>query len=443
MSNNKIIWSEGMFLQPHHFQQQDRHVKHVINNKIQSIASSPWGLTTFQLDQELLKQGKIAILSAAGSLPDGTWFNIPNDTAPPKPLEITAKHKGQMVYLALPLHQPGVPDIGNDDSNERWRYITKTYEAIDQVLGTSNSTSVVVGDLALRLLTEDKDLNGYTYLPIARIESITNNQITLDSAHIPTCLDVHASPVLINFIVELNGLLSQRGEALAKRTGDLKRGATGAISEFLQLQLINRYQPVIEQVASGSPMHPQHMYYYLIQLMGELATFRYDKKRPRKLDTYNHNNLEVTYKPLIAEIRQALSSVSEQAAKLLELEKRPYGIWVSPITNRDLLKKAQYILVVRADLTEDIIRNRFPAKVKVGPVEHINSLVSRSLPGIELTPLQVVPPQIPFSSGSVYFSLNKDHDYWSTLDKAAGIALHVSGDFPGINIEFWAVNLDS
>jgi type VI secretion system protein ImpJ len=28
--DNKIIWSEGLFLQPHHFQQHDRYLEHLI-----------------------------------------------------------------------------------------------------------------------------------------------------------------------------------------------------------------------------------------------------------------------------------------------------------------------------------------------------------------------------------------------------------------------------
>ncbi len=40
---SKVVWSQGMFLQPHHFQQEARHVEHVIDLRVRAAAPHAWG----------------------------------------------------------------------------------------------------------------------------------------------------------------------------------------------------------------------------------------------------------------------------------------------------------------------------------------------------------------------------------------------------------------
>ncbi len=34
MSKNSVIWKEGLFVQPQHFQQQQRHIDYLIQNQL-------------------------------------------------------------------------------------------------------------------------------------------------------------------------------------------------------------------------------------------------------------------------------------------------------------------------------------------------------------------------------------------------------------------------
>jgi type VI secretion system protein ImpJ len=53
--------------------------------------------------------------------------------------------------------------------------------------------------------------------------------------------------------------------------------------------------------------------------------------------------------------------------------------------------------------------------------------------------LPVAPRQIPYHSGFAYFQLNRNHELWTQLSQSGGIALHVAGEFPGLQMEFWAI----
>ena len=98
-----------------------------------------------------------------------------------------------------------------------------------------------------------------------------------------------------------------------------------------------------------------------------------------------------------------------------------------------------FVLAVRADVKDDVIRSRLPAQIKIGPVERIRQLVNAAMPGIVIKPLPVAPRQIPFRSGYTYFELDRHSEFWKELQQSGGFALHLGGDFPGIEMEFWAI----
>ena len=66
-------------------------------------------------------------------------------------------------------------------------------------------------------------------------------------------------------------------------------------------------------------------------------------------------------------------------------------------------------------------------------------MVNSALPGIVIKPLPVAPRQIPYSAGVSYFELDNGNKYWEKLKTSGGIAVHISGEFPGLKLELWAV----
>jgi type VI secretion system protein ImpJ len=143
---------------------------------------------------------------------------------------------------------------------------------------------------------------------------------------------------------------------------------------------------------------------------------------------------------MMEEVRRALSTVMEQTAISIELQDRKYGVRVAMIPDVELQRTAQFVLAVASQLPGDALRARFPTQVKIGTVERIRDLVNLQLPGVTMRPLAVAPRQIPFHAGFNYFELEtRGNDMWKQLENSGGMAMHVAGDFPGLEIEFWAV----
>ncbi|CAG8865814.1 hypothetical protein PS627_01733 [Pseudomonas fluorescens] len=439
--NNRVVWSEGMFITTQHFQQHDRYLENFVDARSRPLSAAAWGFSELQIDQGQLAQGKVAILSARGLLPDGTPFDIPRDDLPPALLEIPDDLRDGVIHLGLPLKRAGARDtVDRSEAAEGIRYISHISEVRDDNAPFENRASLALGSRALRLLRSEDGLSDYAAVGVLSIrEKRADRALVLDDSYIAPVLDVAASPRLSSFCGELLGLLHQRGEALAGRVVASANGGASEISDFMLLQLVNRAQPLVEHFNQVSPLHPERFYTELVALAGEFATFTRDDRRPQSFPVYQHDDLAATFAPVMAALRDALSTLIDSKAVAIPLAEKAYGIHVGMLADRSLLDSASFVLVVRADVPGETLRSRFGQQSKIGSVEHIRDLVNLQLPGIGLLPLPVAPRQIPFHAGSTYFELDRGSEHWKQLQHSGGFAFYVAGEFPGLSLAFWAI----
>lgn len=446
--DSKVIWSEGMFLRTQHFQQFDRYVEHLVRGRVADITPHSWGVSELKLNRELLVVGKFAVTSCRGVLEDGTPFSIPEDADQPPPLDVPENTRNCIVYLALPVRQPGSVEVAADGAETgpaaAARYVSSEAQVVDSVAGFDTEAPLQIGKLRLRYLLETSERAGYVCLGLARIVEIrADKTIIIDDRYIAPALTCAAQPPLLGFLAELQGLLHHRGEEMGGRMGT--PGARGAaeIQDFLLLQLINRYEPVFSHFhEAAASLHPERFFAKAIEVAGELATFTKQRKRTESFRAYRHVDLQATFAPVIADLRQSLSAVLDPNAIPIPLQERSYGIRVAIVQDRNLFTAATFVLTVRANVQPDMIRRTFPTQVKVGPVEMIRELVMSALPGIALAPLPVAPRQLPYYGSASYFELNRANAYWKQMQQPGGsgaLAIHIPDNYPGLELELWAI----
>lgn len=439
--DSKVVWSEGMFLNPQHFQQQERYFERLVEGKCSAYGAYGWGIHEFEIDQQLLTLGKVSVIKGKGVFPDGTPFSFPDVDEPPPVFEIPENTHNSVLYVCVPVKRPGAVDvIAEENTQGLARYFSFEQETRDVSNESGDNISMHVGKLRFRLMLETDDLSGYACIGLIRIaESREDKNILLDDSYIATCLDCKKSPKLAGFLTELIGLLHHRGEAIAGRLADANRGGTAEIADYMMLQLINRLEPMSNHLSKMNGLHPVNLFAESVQMVGELSTFVSKNKRTPTFPMYLHDDLQTTFTPVINELRNCLSMVYEQTAVSLNLVEKKYGIRVAEIADRSLIGSAMFIISARADVPEDALRAHLPAQIKIGPVERIRQLVNAAMPGIAIKPLPVAPRQIPFHAGYTYFQLDQQSDFWNELKHSGGFALHIGGDFPGLELEFWAV----
>jgi type VI secretion system protein ImpJ len=440
---NRVAWSEGMFLRVQHFQQSDRWTERLVRTATRHLSPYPWGIAEIGIDRSALAIGQFALSNLRGIMPDGTPFEAPVDADLPPPLVLDEATKNAIVYLALPTRQPGKADIALNGGGKlnQVRVVASPYEAPDANVDTDFMAPIDVGRLSLRYLKTGDELSGYDLIGLARVIEVRSDRaVVLDPDYIAPSLTCAAEPRLNELITELLGIVRHRAEAIAERIGDPTIRGTAEVGDYFLLQILNRIDPMLKHVSlNATRLHPIVFYEQCIQLAGELATFTTDSKRAPDFPPYRHDDLKGTFAAVFDDLRASLSSVLEQAAVSIELIERRHGVRVGMINDRSLLKDAGFVLAVRAEIPAEEVRRKLPAQIKVGPVERIADLVNVALAGIPVRPLPVLPRQLPYRSGTVYFELDTKNPLWKQLDTSGAIALHLSGEFPELEMELWAL----
>ena len=105
--DTKVMWSEGLFLQPHHFQQADRYAEALVSGVATRTGPYLWGVSDLEIDKEVLKFGKFAVKSCSGLTPDGAVFRVPQAEDHPPALDVPDTIKDCVVYLSIPTRRHG------------------------------------------------------------------------------------------------------------------------------------------------------------------------------------------------------------------------------------------------------------------------------------------------------------------------------------------------
>ena len=439
---SRVVWSEGLFLRPQHFQQQDRHHEWWVDARARGLGGAFWGCGRLELDEAALLCGKVALTRAQGVLPDGTPFDFPDVQSAPSALDFPADARNQLVYLAMPLRRPGSVEVtrSGDANSALARYQIADDMVIDSAANSAAQEPIEIGQPRLRLVLADQCGDDFVRIGVARvIERRADNGLVLDRNYIPPVTDCAASAVLGQWLREVQGLLAQRGAALGALLTQPKSGGLSEMADFIFLLTINRHRPVMDHLSTLAPLHPERLFTQLLQLNGELATLTRTDRSPADIPVYSHDALETCFAPLMREIRLALATVLDQSSIAIELQDHKQGRYVGLLADRSLLRNAGFVLAAKAQVPGEMLRQRFPSQAKLGPVERIREIVNLQLPGIGLRPLPVAPRQLPYHAGFSYFELDQSGDLWKQLESSGGLGIYVTGDYPGLELSLWAI----
>ncbi|WKX27314.1 type VI secretion system baseplate subunit TssK [Tatumella ptyseos] len=446
MKTNKVVWSEGLFLRPQLFQQQERYFEHFVHQRASILTPYHWGFSHLKIDQQALNYGKLMINSARGIFPDGTPFAFPEECPPPQPLTLQPQYCGQQLCIALPLAIPGHDEtsLSSAQENSLARFV-----ATEQLVHDSNAIHreprhLLMAHLNLRLLPESELNDTWIGIPCTKLKHIESDgrAILVEEEFIPPIIDSRTSTTLMNGIQQIAGQLKHRADAFASPLSEQGQSDALAvkIEEYLLLQLCNRYQVILDYLLQRPLVHPENYFRELNALQAELATYLGRQRRPPPEGfRYQHKQLAETFRPLIDDISQQLNLLLTKAGECFDFQRQTNGIWVT--SNPDLrLEDYQSIIVaVKASVPHQQIINHFIQQSKVSAPRQIFDLVRSHLPGVALQLLGAPPRQLAHCSGTHYFELVKHGRDWQKILEEQAVALHVAGSFTGLTLRLWGL----
>jgi hypothetical protein len=284
-----------------------------------------WGLIELEIERDLLAVGKFGLRRARGTFPDGSSFDIPDGDPLPVPLEIGSEVRNQVVNLAVPWRKSSVTHATGGQGAAGTTTHANADRASHSVLWRLQSAEefgTAVQQSPLRL--HGAPSAEFAQIPLAHIiESRPDKQVVLDDRFIPTVMICAAAPRLAAFLVELQALMHGRAESLAARAAASRRDGAAELTDFLMLQSLNRYEPLVRQLAVTAACHPEDLHRLALEIAGDLATFTTISRRPPQFPAYRHDALRPSFEPVIQALRASLSVVLEQSAVRIPLASPP------------------------------------------------------------------------------------------------------------------------
>ena len=438
----KVMWSEGLFLRPHHLQQSDRYLEHLLESRTRNITPYPWGFAALAVDGDLTLQNKFALRRGVGVMPDGTPFDFPANSPLPTAIDVPASASNQTVWLCVPLAAPNTCEVESGVGQKATRYVAEAELVIDSTAMIRVEEEIDVAYPRFTFEIRSTPHPGYACVAVARILEVREKTVIFDEKFVPPVLVCSAYPVVDGWIDRVVGWIEAKLDELSRYASDATAGGGLQSADYFMLQILNRHSTVLKHFKRSLYIHPERLYELLLQIAGELATFGSPDRRAQDYPAYDHDRLDMSFAPVMRDIQDFLSAQFGRRAIRLELIERAPNAFVSPIRDRNLFRNASFILEVsaRRPLTE--IQGRFPNLLKIGPNTKMSEIVHTHLPGVNLIHLPTPPALIRAVVDHVYFALDRTSPLWPEFSTATSLGLHFSGDWPELQLELWAVPRD-
>lgn len=439
---NRVIWREGLFIRPQHFQQNDRYYSYELMTRTYQARQNNWGFFDFKINEHLLSTSKIVLENASGIMPDGTLFDV-NIKEVSLTLDITNSDIGKYIYLSLPINIKDSDEVYfEEQKNLLTRYKSKTLSNVSNTnAGEDSSSDLLVSHHNLKLQFEDDLSESYIGIKIAKIANVSNSGIiSLEESFIPSFLHLNSSSYLLSKVKELLNMLSYRAEKLADKISDSTLQAS-ELGDYLMLQILNKYNSSFHFLLTQDKIHPDELFKELTVLAGELAVFMKKEKRLFAQFIYEHIDQTSSFERILDELKDMLAMVLEQNSISLPIQEKKYGIYISPLKDKELVQNSSFIFSVNADLAPEKIKEILVTSLKIGTIETIKNLVNYHLVGFKIKPLANPPKEIPYRVNHLYFKLELDNKNKQELQKSAGFAFHLSSKLPNVKYALWAIKL--
>jgi len=452
--DRKILWSEGMFLSPHHFQQWDNENEENLAFLLRSLVSFDWGITDIKVNREGLINNQFSLLSCQGILPGGVRFDIPNVDAVPAGRVFEGHFPASAgmleVYLGIPVKRAGVSNVhwtGPEGPRPK-RFRSEMVRVTDEVTG-ENERDLAISRKNLKILFGDEALTDYDHLKIAELKRSPQGIVIMDESYIPPSLNLRASKYLMETVLRLLEILYTKSSALSEGRGQRTRGlaefSTSDLANFWLLHTVNSFIPVLDHYYRVGTGHPESLFLKLSQLAGALLTFS-PTGHPRDLPKYDHLSLKSTFVPLDSIIQELLKTVIPVGAVQIPLHRDSESKYSAKIMDDQLLIGSQLYLAATAEIPEGQLINEIPQQAKISSIDKIESLLGLALPGVSLVHRSIPPSPLRVKLGYQYFRLEDQGGpemqlHWEAIRSSRTIAFRIPNPkrFTGLKLELWSI----
>lgn len=447
MDNCRIIWKEGLFLQPQHFQQSENFILNNVKSLFSYSIPYIYGIVELGIEEASLANGTLTITDCKVVLPDGSIICVPNGIS----IHLTRSFESHFnyekqsldVFLAVPLISEGKCNVEKADcgSGTNSRYISRSISFTDEVHGMQKK-DLEVGFYNTRLIFDDESIDNYSTLQICRLIKDQDGNVKIDDKFVPTLLKIGSSTYVMNMLRNLIELLYAKCDLFSQGRIHTEQGlakfSKNEDGSFRMLQTISAYIPMLNYYYTSSFIHPFELYKHLMMLAGAISVFSADTSI-RDFPKYDHHNISNTFYNLIQTIKRILESDFTTGCIQLPIEQINQSTYVCNITNNKLLGKSKFFMGVYSSIPSKELIVGILQRIKMSSRDRLEILISSAMPGLQLIHTQNPPGGLAIKPGFVYFSLDQQSQLWKSIESANSLAFYFPNNYPDLKIEMLAL----
>jgi type VI secretion system protein ImpJ len=445
--SSKVLWGEGLFLRPQHFQRQDAYHEWRLAETARALHPFAWGLRRLRVDTDALATGTLRVPELQLVMPDGELFDAPADDELPDDVSLSSVAAGvsELVFhAALPpmrAHAANFSGAGKE-AREGVRYVQHNQEANDWFT-SAEAAEVAVLRRRLRLLPHSEPREHLVSMPLLRLRRSATGAFELDAGFIPPALSIVAVPALQTMLRRLLDTLQAKVDALYGHHREPSKHViefrSGDIASFWLLHTASSAFAALSHLHHHPGLHPERLYERLLELAGALMTFS-KRYALSNLKPYSHDAPEGPFHELDGMLRELLETVISTRYFAIALDLVKPSFHHGRLDSQKITPATQLILGVQAAVPATELVEMIPLRLKVGAPDDVDRLVLSAMAGVRLSHLPQVPPAIPVRPGTHYFQLEPRGPLYERMLQAQTISLYAPSGIPEFSPELLALN---
>src|SRR5580658_23764 len=440
---SRVVWAEGMYLAPQHFQAQNRYFEEAVHFAMGGLWTDAYGFAACQLDADALRNGTVSLLHARGMFQDGLPFDIPESDSPPAARNIVDQFHPAADSLTVALAVPRWSPDGQNCDLESMPKGDARYTGVIEMVSDENTgrdeKPVQLGRKNVSLVVLPSADENMLTLPLARVMRDQSGHFVYDPAHIPPCVRLSSSERLSSMLERLVAILEEKSAVISQEQdhsgGKFQTGMSARqVSQFWFLHAINSTLTPLRHILLAKHGHPAELFREMSRLAGALCTFGLDT-HPRSLPAYNHYDPEPGFTQLEDHILRHLEIVVPSQAVVVKLKPAARYFYEGDIKDQRCLGRSRWILGIRSPVGEGELISKTLQLVKFCSAQFVPELVKRALPGLAFTHMQIPPAAIAAKVDSQYFIVNRSGPCWEHIIQTRQVGVYVPGELPSPEME--------
>ncbi len=443
--SSKILWGEGLFLRPQHFQQQDRYHEHRLHQSVQALHPYAWGVNQIQVDRDALANNGLRLLELSLRFQDGEFYDAPGADDLPDPVDLSQLPQSQQTityYAALPAFKPFGGNFGDgSNGNNAVRYLQNNQDTPDLYTHAAPAQLSYLKK-TLRLVPEFEPRDSYTHFPLLRLRRAATGGFELDASFVPPSMSVRSAPLLFLQLRRLLDALQAKVSALyghhCEPSKHVIEFRSGDMSSFWLLHTASSAYAALTHHFQHPALHPERLYEQLLGLAGALMTFS-KSWTLADLPAYSHTDPGPGFATLHQIIRELLDTVISSRYFAIALREVKPSYHHGMLDSGKIDDKTTFYIAVSASMPAAELVDVVPLRFKVGAPDDVDKFVLSAMPGVRLQHAPQVPAAVPVRPDAMYFSIDPKGQMYERMLQAQSISIYVPSGIHDLKLDLVAV----